>query len=183
MARPGGVIANGLGVQFAKKYAARMANLAQPTPWVTHGQTQMFAGERVGHLHGFGEIARFDNATLLRQGFFDNRPPRQALDLFGNRVVDRFGQGVLGRDQQRACQWIVLRLRQQVRRNPGRIGRIIGDDQALGRSRQRLDAHLAKHHTLGQHHEQIAWPDDLVDPRDARGAVRQAADGLGAPTR
>ncbi len=141
----------------------------------------MLAGERVRHLECFFKIARFDNPAPVRERLCDNRPSWQALDLFVNLTIDRFGEGVVGSDQQRARQRIVLSLREQIRGHPGRIGRIVCDDQTLCRAGQGLDAHLAENHAFRQHDEQIPGTNDLVDARQRLSAIGQPGDGLGAP--
>ncbi len=65
----------------------------------------------------------------------------------------------------------MLGLDQQVGGQPRRVGRAVGDDQALGRAEQhhRGDA-VALHLDLGARHRRRAGPDDLADPGDRLGA-------------
>ena len=61
-----------------------------------------------------------------------------------------------------------------------RAGSSVDDHHHLARPGDRIDVHLAEDVLLGQGHEQVARPDDLVHPRNALDAVGQGGHGLGA---
>ena len=72
----------------------------------------------------------------------------------------------------------MLRLGQQVGRDPVGIGILVGDDQHLGRPGDHVDADLTEDPALGRGHVSVARPDDLGDGRDRRRAVGERGDGL-----
>ena len=74
----------------------------------------------------------------------------------------------------------MLSLGDQVGGQERRVGRVVGDQQALGRAGQPVDGDGAVDLLLRQRDEDVARAEDLVDPADRLGAVRQGGDGLGA---
>ena len=74
----------------------------------------------------------------------------------------------------------VLGLGQQVGRDPGGVGGVVGDDQHFGWAGDHVDADGAEDLALGSGDIGVAGADDLGDRRDGGGAVGQRADRLGA---
>jgi hypothetical protein len=75
----------------------------------------------------------------------------------------------------------VLGLRQQVRRDESRVGRLVRHHGDFARSRQLVNRARAHHLALGLDDKRVARTEYLADARDAVGAVRQRGDGLRAP--
>jgi hypothetical protein len=90
------------------------------------------------------------------------------------------GQRSRRRDEQRRRQLVVLRLRDQVDGADRRVGGLVGDDDRLGRSVDRVDADVAEDGALGERDEDAARPDDLVDAREGLRAIGERRDRLGA---
>ena len=84
------------------------------------------------------------------------------------------------REQNRAGHGVVLGLGEEIRGDPLRIGRRVGDHHDLARPRDHVDAHVAEHPALGQRHVDVARPHDLVHAPDGLRAVGQRGHRLGA---
>ncbi len=72
----------------------------------------------------------------------------------------------------------MLGLGQQIGGDPGGIDAVVGADDQLGGAGDRIDADVAEHQALGRGDVGVSGADDLVDARDALGAVGQRGDRL-----
>ncbi len=143
---------------------------------VGDGHLQVLGGVAVGDGGGRVEVVDEDAAAIGAE----RRPGgvgahgRQVGELAGQFGIGRRGEVGGGRDEHHRRVGAVLGLDQQVGRQPHRIGRAVGDHQALGRPE---DHH--RHHAvplqldLGARHGGRAGADDLAHPRDRLGAERQ----------
>jgi hypothetical protein len=96
-------------------------------------------------------------------------------------VVDRVRERASGVIKQRRGERIVLGLdSRSAATHRGLAESSATTRHSVGPRGRASDADLAEDHALGQHHEDVAWPDDLVDARHGLGAVGQCGDGLGA---
>ena len=91
--------------------------------------------------------------------------------------------GRVRRKQDRLRHLVVLGLREQIHRDPVRIGAAVGDHQDLRRAGDHVDADRAEHAPLGRGDVGVAGADDLVDLRDRRRAVGERRDRLRAADR
>ena len=94
-------------------------------------------------------------------------------------VDDPFGERTAPGDENRARVRVVLRLRDEIRRDPGRPARA-GDNHDLGRAGVEVDRAAARHHRLRGRDIAVAGADDLVDARHGPGAEGQRRDRVGA---
>ena len=90
------------------------------------------------------------------------------------------GEGFVVGDENALGRFVVLGLREQVGGDPGRVVRLVGDDQNLGRACDRVDADLAEDLALGGGDIGVAGADDLVDGGDRLRAVSERRDRLRA---
>ena len=74
----------------------------------------------------------------------------------------------------------MLCLAEQVRRDPGRVRRAVGDDEDLAGPGDHVDIDKAEDLPLGFRDKGIAGADNLIDLRDCLRAIGQGGDGLGA---
>ena len=74
----------------------------------------------------------------------------------------------------------MLSLAEQVRRDPGRVRRAVGDDEDLAGPGDHVDIDKAEDLPLGFRDKGIAGANDLIDLRDRLRAISQGSDGLGA---
>ena len=157
VARPGRVVADRFGVQLAQKHAAGVAHTRQPRPRIANRQAQVLAGEGVGQIHRFVQVARFDDAAAMRERLLDDGAAAASSATCSatsrSTASASAASGVISSDEASgSCSaWASRSAATQAR-----IGRVVGHDQALGRSGQRLDADLAEDHAFGQHDEEIA---------------------------
>ena len=75
----------------------------------------------------------------------------------------------------------MLRLGNQVGRDPVQPGRSIGKDQDLGRAGDRIDPDLPEKPLFGTLNIDVAGPDDLVDPWNSARPQSHGRHGLCAP--
>ncbi len=98
-------------------------------------------------------------------------------------AATRRGQRGGGRQQQRLRVRVVFGLRQQVRGDEVRIGRLIGDHQHFrraGRQVERRAVGVGGDQLLGRRHPAVAGSEDLVDLGDGCGAIGHRRDRLRA---
>ncbi len=138
----------------------------------------MLRREGVGQRRRLGQVGGDDDAPLTGQRRGDDVVAAERLHLPGHFALHRLGQRARGRQQDGRGQRVVLGLGQQVGRHPGRVGRLVGDDHRLRRPGQPVDADQPEHLPLGQGHEEIARPDDLIHPWNRRRAKGQGGHGL-----
>ena len=74
----------------------------------------------------------------------------------------------------------MFRLRHEIKCNPLRINRTIGDHEDLRGPRNHVDAHLAKYLPLCFRHKSITWPHDFINGLDAFSAVCECCHSLSA---
>ena len=74
----------------------------------------------------------------------------------------------------------MLGLRQQIGGAEHRVRRLVGHDDGLARTVQRIDADVAEDLAFRQRDEDVARPAHLIDLRDARRPIRECGDSLRA---
>ena len=168
---------------LANEDAARVADLPDQRPRFGHEQAEVLRGVQVRQLNRLRQVRGDDDAAAVGERLTGDLRPAQPFELVRELHCDLFGQRARRGEQDRRRQHVVLGLRQQVGRGPGRVGAVIGDDQRLGGTVEAVDAHAAEHLALRQRDEQPARADDLVDARHALGAVGQRGDRLRAAQR
>ena len=97
--------------------------------------------------------------------------PSRVMSARGSRAIwrstsldDRVGERCVGGDEDRLGAAAMLGLGQQIGRDPGGIGRAVGDDQHFGGAGDHVDADGAEDLALGGGHIGIARADDLARP-------------------
>ena len=141
----------------------------------------MLRGQLVGDLDGDGHasLARM----ILPFSSIDVRAiscRRQAAQLALDLGLDALCQGRAVRHQDGGGHFVVLSLAEQVRRDPGRVRRAVGDDEDLAGPGDHVDIDKAEDLPLGFRDKGIAGANDLIDLRDRLRAISQGSDGLGA---
>ena len=160
-------------------------------PRIGHQQAQVLGRVRVRQLDRLVQVGGEHDAAPVGQRRGGDLRPAQRLQLAPQLDGHRLGQRARRGEQDRRGQHVVLGLRQQVGRGPGRVGRVVGDHHRLGRPVEPVDAHRADHLPLGQRDEQPARADDLVHRGHGLGAVgharrspaRRRAQTAGRPSR
>ena len=104
--------------------------------------------------------------------------PRQIAALQMGKLPLKFGgrlvQQPLAPGNQDARPGGMFGLRDQIGGREIGPGRFVGDHDHFARPGDRVDIDLAEDELLGQRDEQIARPDDLIDPRQALDCRRPA---------
>jgi hypothetical protein len=111
----------------------------------------------------------------------DHVPLVGVRDLLAQLDIDRVRQLAAGGHQQAGGQHVVLGLGDEVGRDVGGVGGVVGEDRDLGRAGLRVDADDAAQRPLSGGHVNVARPGDHVHRRAAWGAVGEHGDRLGAP--
>ncbi len=88
VARAGGVVADGLGVELAQKDAAGVTDAPEPGPRIAYRQAQVLAGEGVGEIDRFFEVDRLDDTAAVGQRLLDDGAAREGQYLRGDGAVD-----------------------------------------------------------------------------------------------
>ncbi len=128
--------------------------------------------------HGLVLVLHQDQGAVLLQAIAGEVAPAQGGQGGAQGRVHPVDQvGFPGDQEARAGR--MLGLGDQVRRDETRVGRPVGDQDDLARAGDTVDIDLAEDLTLGQGHEQVAGPDDLIDRRDPLAPIGQGRDGLG----
>ena len=143
-----------------------MANLRQQRIRIGNCELQVLRRDAIGDGAGFGQVARPDQRAAARERFGDDGRARHFGDQPLRARRDAVDQARVGRDEQRLRHLVVLGLREQIQRDPVRIGRRIGNDQHLRDAGDHVDADGAEDATLGGRDVGIARSADLVDGGD-----------------
>ena len=120
------------------------------------------ASSKLAHQDDGAEVAPRGAATA---------PRGSVVSCRSTAPLDRGGKRAFVGDQDRLRGDVVLGLREEIGRDPVRVGVVVGEDQHLGRPGDHVDADRAEHQPLGGRHIGVAGADDLGDRRDRRGAV------------
>ena len=121
--------------------------------------------------------AEDDLAVVVHAGAGDGGTG-QLRDLHLQLRLHGLGQLRAVGDEDRACQFVVLGLTQQVCCHPCGVAAAVGQHQNFAGAGDHIDAHLAEHLALGGGNVDVAGAYDLIHRRDALGAVSQRRHGL-----
>ena len=163
--RAAAVVAQRLGREAAEEHGAGVADLVGPLLRILGRDFQVLGGDGVGDGAGFVHVAHLDQRAAVGQRGADDvcaRHGRQQLVDAGFDLGDVVG---VGAQQDRLRQLVVLGLREQVHRDPVRIGGAVAQHQDFRRAGDHVDADRAEHAALGGGHVGVAGADDLVDRR------------------
>ena len=164
--RAGRVVAQGHRRVIAQKHRPGVVDLLGQFLGVLRGDVQVLGGDLVGQARRPRRHRGRESPRRTPPGFAGPgrrapggptaakaRPPPRPTPPRSSRSA-RWPRGVLG-------------LGDQVHRRELGPGRFVDDHHHFARAGDRVDVHLAEDVFLGQRHEQVARPDDLVDPRNA----------------
>ena len=160
-----------------------MAHQRQQRVRIRDREFEMFGRNPIGDCDRFGEIARVQQRAAALQRLRDRVAPRQTRQQPNHRGIHRIEVRGIGAQQNRLRRGVVLRLREQIEREPVHRRRAIGDDQNLAGSRDHVDSNGTKHETLRGRDICPAGPNDFVHARYRGGAERERRDRLRAADR
>ena len=163
------------GVWWPRKIAPALRILRQQRLRIVDRQLDVLGGDAVGELDRLGQRGDDDDGAELVPALAGDLRARQQRELALDLVRDGIGERCVGGDEDRLRPAAVLGLRQEIGRDPGGIGGLVGDDQHFGRAGDHVDADGAEDLALGGGDIGVARPDDLVDRRDGLGAVGERA--------
>ncbi len=179
--RSGEVVPRGLRGGGADEDRAGRVDVGDHRPGVGHLEAHVLRGDRVGHLREPRARRGDDRDPVRLHRRPRDRDARERLE----RLLDlpRHGLGEFrGRaEEQRIGRLVVLRLRQEIRGDDARVGRVVGDDEDLARPGDAVDVDRAVDEALGAGDVEVPGADDLVDARDRLRPVGERADRVGAP--
>jgi hypothetical protein len=177
--RAGRVVARGDGRPRADEDRAGIPDAAGNLLGAPALEGEVLRGQRIGNGDPLVEVLDDDHASMAPQCRERLLAGCQGCGSGRQRALDGVDQ--LGRvgHQHGLRVRPVLRLRQEVERDEFRIGRCVGDDEALARPRREVDRHVGSDRPLGCRHPGVARADDPADARNAACAVGERGDRLG----
>ena len=140
----------------------------------------MFRSDLVGDFNAGHQTVRHNDFAVVVNGCPGNFLPGKQWQLPLQLLLHRQCQCFAVRHQHGACQLVVLRLAQQVRRHMDGIALAVGNHQNFTGARDHVNGHLAKDLLLCLRHESVARSHDLVHLWDGLRAISQGSYGLGA---
>ena len=162
----------------AKEDAAHVADLVQHAEGILHAHFQMFRCNDVAGLNGLVQVGAEDDLAVVVHAGAGDGGTGQLRDLHLQLRLHGLGQLRAVGDENRACQFVVLGLAQQVCCYPCRVAAAVGQHQNFAGASDHIDAHLAEHLALGGGNVDVAGAYDLIHCRDALGAVGQRRHSL-----
>ena len=162
----------------AKEDAACVFDLVQHAEGVLHAHLQMFRCNDVAGFNGLVQVGAEDDLAVVVHAGAGDGGTGQLRDLHLQLRLHGLGQLRAVGDEDRACQFVVLGLTQQVRRHPCRVAAAVGQHQNFAGACDHIDAHLAEYLALGGGNVDVAGANDLIHRRDALGAVGESRHSL-----
>ncbi len=180
VARPGGVIARRFGRVIAEEEGPGRADAVHEGVGVGDGQAEVLGREVVGDARRLGEIADDEAMPVRSHGGLRDRAARQIREAPLDGARDGVGLLAAQGDEHRVGVLVVLGLREEIGGDDLGVGAFVGHDEDLARARDRVDVDEAEDEALRAGDEDVARPDDLLDPSDRFGAVGERGDRLRA---
>ena len=178
MIRPGDIIAEYFRGIRTDEDGARGVDLLRDFPRFRREDLQVFRRRLVGQADHLVPVFAEDDAAIPQQRGAGDPVARKRGELGQELVRDVGDRIAICRQEHRAGVGVVLGLRQEIRRDKARIGRVIGQDENFARARDGVDADVAEDLPLGFGDKTISRTDDLVDGLDRFRSVRQRRDRL-----
>ena len=180
VAGPGHVVTEHDRRRRADEDGAGIAHLVRARFRGRADQLQMLGRQPFGKRERTVQVGRDEGRAVRFERGSGGVPGRQQRELPVHLRRHPVGKRRGVRDQNRDRQGIVLRLRQQVGRNPLGGSAVGRHDDDLGRARVAVDAHVARHVLLRRRHPGVPGPGDQVDRPDGLGAVGERRDAVRA---
>ena len=143
----------------------------------------MLGSDQVRNLTGFIHVANFYHRTAISQRGMDHVFARHGVNQFVDAGRDAIEITGIRANQNRLRQLVMLRLREQIHRDPIRRCATVSQYQNLTRACNHVDAHGTEYPALSRSHIGITRADDFVDLLNRRRAVRQRTNCLCATDR
>ena len=143
----------------------------------------MFRRNAIGDRARFVQVARHDESATFGERRGDDVGAWHFAEESRNASLDALDHLTIGCQQNRLRHLVVLRLREQVERNPIRILRPIRDHENLRYARDHVDADRTENAALRGCDVRVARTANLVDGGDRCGPVRKCGDRLRAADR
>ena len=179
--RPGDVVGQRLRGALTHEQAARVAYLVHRRLLVGHDERHVLRRVLVGQRDRDRQVLGQDDAPPILERLQRDGAAGQGGGLPRHDGRHRPGDALARRDQHRRGDGVVLGLGEQVGGAEFGVGGVIRHDDGLRRAIERVDPDVAVDHALGQRHEAIAGPEDLVDGGYRLGAVGERRDRLRRP--
>ena len=177
--RAGGVVAQGDGRVIAEENGPGMHDLLGQRGGVLRGNVQVLRGDFIGQPAGFFGIAGENHRAELLEALPGQFAALQAGQL-PIEFLDGLIEDLLVPSDQHAGPRGMFGLGDQIQRGVVGPSGMVDDHHDFARPGDGVDVDVAVDVLLGQGHEEVAGPDDLIDPRQALDAIGQGRHGLGA---
>ena len=172
-----GIISRGDGAIRAQKNRAGGLDAPQQCRGALE-KRKVFGRQAIDEFRGLRHVARDDDATLRGERLARERQLQPRHDSpRGCLHLKRQFEG--GGNENRHGIGVVLRLRNQVRRDPLGVAAAAHQHQFRW-SGNEIDAALARHQLLGGSNVAVPRPHDLVHARHGLGSEGEGGDGLRA---
>ena len=183
MIRASAIVAKRLHRPAAHEDRPGMTQVVHPLLRVLSGDLKMLGRDGVSHSTGLFQITSHNDGASIGQTLLDNRLAGHGGQQLLNRAGHLLGKVRIRREQDRLRQLIVLRLREQIHRDPVRRSLAIANDQDFRRTRDHVNADAPEDIALRRSHIGIARPDDLVHRLKRLGTIGQGRHSLRAADR
>ncbi|CDN44800.1 hypothetical protein BN871_FO_00040 [Paenibacillus sp. P22] len=178
MVRPRVVIAYGLRAVRPEEDRSGVLDRAEQRHRIGGQHLQMLRREPVDDVHAGCDGVDQQNRSMAVDGFPCDRGARKQRQLALHFSSNGLGKPSRRRNENARRHLVMLRLRQQVGCDIGRLGRIVGQHGDLARPGDAVDIDSAVHGALGESHIDVARAADFVHRRDALRAVGKRGDRL-----
>ena len=181
MVRPGSVVTGAFRRIGSHKDTACILYLSGNISIVGRLDNQMFRCVQVGEVDHFLFILQHDK-TAVAQRFFRDLLTRQPVQLFPDRLHDRFDDAFGCRHQHGLAVHAMFRLGKEIGGDKSRIGRFIRYHFHFGRTGRHVDSHLFQADQLfGRCHILVTGTEYLIDLRNRFRSISHRRYSLDSP--
>ena len=174
-------IADWLGRPWPKEDGAAGGDLFGDFLRILHVDFKMFGRVEIGEFGGLLTRFRLDKEDAVRQNFLDAFRAGKFGGLFGDLRLDFRDKFLVRRNQDGLfTAGAMLRLRQDVRRDIGGIGRLVCQNHDFRRAGDEIESDFAVELALRRRHVGVARTDDFLNFADGLRAIPQGGDGIDA---
>ena len=180
MIRSRKIVSESLGAVSAHKYRSGIPHRIEQVERIINTQLEVLGSYLVRNIYRHIYRRRDDYLSVVVDGGARYLAALEQRKLTLYLVAHRLGKLAGVGNKHRACHTVVLRLREQVRRNAYRVASAVGDDEYLARSRYHIYRNGTVNLPLCLSHICISRSDYLVYTRYGLSSVCQRGDSLSA---